>query len=1123
VQKKRRKRVVNLSVCAAMNVALTAFVSMIGAAQSPVTDAGPRFVLVSNSHRGEITLDVSRTPVLKQRISLDLRAATIKEALAEIVKEAGFALFYSDDVLPAENRVSLRAENITVAAALTDVLGDAEVDIVFNESGRAALRKRPLPPPQASVVGQVTDSASGAPLGGVQVRVEGTRLSAISAESGRYRIEGVPVGPHTMVARRLGYAQARRNVSVALDQEAVLDFALTKVAAALEDVVTTMTGAQRRVEVGNVIGTINADSVVREAPVTSLTDVLNARVPGAQVIMNGGYTGSSPRIRIRGVSSITGSNDPLIIIDGVRVENSVAIIAGYGQTSGRLNDLNPEEIESLEVVKGPSAATLYGTDAANGVIVVTTKRGRAGRPVWNTYLETGHIDPAAKYPASYYSWGRNTTTNAVQQCVLIQVAAGTCTIDSLTTLNLLLDPATSPFSTGSRSQYGAQVSGGASQLTYFLSGEYEGETGTLRMPTLEQERIKVERGGAAIPEEQLRPNAMRKISLRGNTTAPLGSKADVSLSVGLAALEDRIPSNSVVFSALSGRGYLDSNKGWFSTQPGEQFGLRNAEHVTHFMGSLRGSWRPLSWLSANATLGTDFSATFLDALQRRNEGPFGSGRNGRRQNIQTDVKLYTGDIGASANFALSPRVTSRTSIGVQYNQRQLNASTAIGTNLPPGSETVAGAAIQTVAEQNITSAVAGGYAEQMIGLDERIFLTGALRADGAASFGRDFKTAVYPKAGLSWLALTERSGILNNIRIRSAYGASGVQPSSTAALALITVFPVLVDGTAASGAAQSAIGNPGLKPERSSEWEVGTDASMFAERVRIELTHYDRLSRSALIDRPLPTSFGFASRQENIGSVRNRGFELLASVRAIDAQSLKWDLSINGSTNHNRLERIGANVSFVGASSAQRNREGYPMFGIWDRPILGFEDANGNGIIEANEVEVGDTAVFLGSSVPSKQFTFSSTVTLPHGVRISTQFDYRGGFDQLDTEGSGRCSALLNCRDVNDPSAPLDRQAAAVAATNASLGRTSFGYIGDASFVRWRELSLALDIPDRVARTVGSRRASLVVAGRNLKLFTKYRGLDPEKNSTLNFAEGFNDNASAPPARSWILRLNLDF
>jgi TonB-linked SusC/RagA family outer membrane protein len=1119
----RHKSLADLSFWAAINVALTIFISAIGWAQSPLTNAGPRFVIISSSHRGELALDVSRTPALKQRISLDLRGATIKEALAEIVKQAAFPLVYSDDVLPAESRVSLRAENITVAAALTDVLGDAEVDVVFNEGGRAALRKRPPLPPQGKVAGSISDSASGTPLGGVQVRIERTRLSAISDEGGRYHIDGVPVGRHTVVVRRLGYAQARREVDVAVDQEAVVDFALTRVAATLEEVVTTVTGAQRRVEVGNVIGSINADSVVREAPVTSLSDVLNARVPGAQVIMNGGYTGSSPRIRIRGVSSITGSNDPLIIIDGARVENSVAIIAGYGQTSGRLNDLNPEEIESLEVVKGPSAATLYGTDAANGVIVITTKRGRAGRPVWNTYLETGRLDPAAKYPASYYSWGRNSATNAVQQCVLIQVAAGTCTIDSLTTMNLLMDPATSPFGTGSRRQYGAQVSGGASQLTYFLSGEYEDEIGTLRMPTLEQERVRVERGGAAIPDEQLRPNAMRKISLRGNSAAPLGSKADVSLSVGVTALEDRIPSNSIVFSALSGRGYLDSNKGWFSAQPGEQFGLRNAEHVTHFTGSLRGGWRPLSWLSANATLGTDFSATFLDALQRRNEGPFGSGRNGRRQNIQTDVKLYTGDIGASANFALTPRLTSRTSVGVQYNQRQLNASTAIGTNLPPGSETVAGAAVQSVAEQNITSAVAGGYAEEMIGLDERIFLTAALRADGAASFGRDFKTAIYPKAGLSWLAMTERPDILNNLRIRSAYGASGVQPSSTAALALITVFPVVVDGTTASGAAQSAIGNPDLKPERSSEWEVGTDATLLAERVRIELTHYDRLSRSALIDRPLPTSFGFASRQENIGSVRNRGFEWLASLRAIDAPSLKWDLSINGSTNHNRLERIGANVTFIGAALTQRNRVGYPMFGIWDRPILGFKDANGNGIIEVNEVQVGDTAVFLGASVPSKQFTFASTLSLPYGIRVSTQFDYRGGFSQLDTEESGRCASLLNCRDVNDPSTPLDRQAAAVAATNASLGRTSFGYIGDASFIRWRELSLALDLPARLAQAVGSRRASLLVAGRNLKLFTRYRGLDPEKNSTLNFSEGFNDNASAPPARSWIVRLNLGF
>src|SRR5262249_50267714 len=159
------------------------------------------------------------------------------------------------------------------------------------------------------------------------------------------------------------------------------------------------------------------------APVTNLGELIAARVPGAQVLFQNGFTGQSPRIRIRGLNSFTVGNNPLLIIDGIRAENSMqSSTSTYGQTTGRISDLNPEEIESLEIVKGPSAATLYGTDAANGVIVVKTKQGRVGRPQWTVYGEQGMITMPAKFPTNYYGWGHSTTTGATAQCLLTAIA-----------------------------------------------------------------------------------------------------------------------------------------------------------------------------------------------------------------------------------------------------------------------------------------------------------------------------------------------------------------------------------------------------------------------------------------------------------------------------------------------------------------------------------------------------------------------------------------------------------------------------------------------------------------------------------------------------------------------------
>lgn len=1129
-------------------LALLATIGVAGSLQAQDTTAGlqprgPRFLLASaGSTKAPARLDVSRTPVLRQRISLHLDGATVGEALTAIKRLSGLQLVYSSTTVPLDRPVRLKADEITVAGALSEVLLDTDVDVLFSKAGKAVLVRR-TEPAQAvqtgTIMGRVTDAGTGLAILAADVRVLGAEIMVATDDSGRYVLRDVPAGAQQVTARRIGYRAQTLAVTVLDGQTTTLHFELAPQATQLQELVTTVTGEQQLLELGHVVGRINADSLVRETPITRLADAIGARVPGVQLISTSGFAGESPRLRIRGLSSATLSRDPLLVVDGVRVDNStsqlfhpVAGFLTYGHMSGRFNDINPEEIESIEIVKGPSAATLYGTDGANGVIVIKTKRGAPGRPRWTLYAEGGLSSPGVDAPLSYHSWGRDVTTGAVQQCTLRQQADGSCVADSLTTFSPLRDPATTFVGTGLRSQLGAQVSGGAEQIRYFFSGEHESEQGYLEMPAAEQARIGAERSGAAIPEEQIHPNALRRVSLRGKVDAALGQRTDLTLSTGFVRTNSRIPRGNEWSAAYWGPGYRDAMDGWNASvgRPGETFALRSAENATHFTSSLNGNWRALDWLTARGTVGVDFSSMFFDGLQRRGEGVT-SGRNGRRLNLRDDVTLVTGDLGASAAAAVGANLSSRTSLGVQYNRRFEYVTTSTGTDLPPGSGTIAGAAAVTSQERTVESVVAGAYVEQTFGLKERVFVTGALRADGASTFGRNFSTAIYPKASFSWLLSDEsffpRLPGSGSLRLRAAYGASGVQPGVNDALALLTPFTTFVDGAATSGAILGAIGNPDLKPERTREFEGGLDAELFEGRVKLEATYYNKLSTDALINRPLPTSVGIVQRRENIGSVRNWGWEGLLTVVPIDGPALQWDLTLNGSINHNRLVRVNGDVTFGTSSSTLR--EGYPLFGRWDYPILGYGDADGDGIIEPTEVQLGAEEVYLGATHPPRQLTMATGVSLfRRRLRVSSQFDYRGGHLGMNFTELNRCSSYSVCRAANDPTAPHWDQARATAAA-AVQPTTWAGYMEDASFVRWREFAVSLQVPERFAARLGAGSMTVTLAARNLALWSKYTSPDPEVNSSAGSlapgdgaaSEGNSDNPIAPQTRYWTLRVTI--
>jgi TonB-linked SusC/RagA family outer membrane protein len=1088
----------------------------------------PRFLFASSRGEAPLPVDAGSIPALGRRIDLDLSDATIDDALRAIASASRLELVFSAQVVPVTKRVSVKASGITVAAALTEVLFKANVDVLLS-GGRIVMVRGPKPLQAGTISGRVTDSTSGEGIAGVTVSVDGTRLRATTALDGAYTLNSVTTGPQTVRARRLGYAQRSLQVIVAENATTTADLFLTRTPSELSQIVVTATGEQRRVELGHVVDRMNADSVVREAAVGNVSELLTGRFAGVMVNTQMGFSGVTAPIRIRGLNGFTGySSDPLIMIDGARIEStpSRGNGEGYGIPSNRLADLNLEEIESIEVVKGPAASTLYGTDAANGVIIIRTKRGQLGPARWTTHAEIGRISmPASLFPTNYRGWGHD-AAGATVRCPLDMQASGRCTLDSLSSFSPFRDPDTTPLGRGERSQLGMQVSGGNTGFRYFASGELETELGFIKMPAADERLIAIKRGNIRLPDEQTRPNRFAKGSARANVAMSLGRYGELSFSNSMLLGSYRAPTQNVFAGTFWGLGYKTSNNSLTGGSPnfiGESFSYRNTDDVTRYINSVSHSSQPLDWLTTRATLGMDFSRTLTNGLQRYGEGLYGESS---RLQAQNAIAQYSIDVGVGATRSLSSTLESRTSIGAQYNRRSESRTWISGSSLLPGAETLGGAALRTGGEGKNDAVVVGSYIEEQLGWRDKVFATLAVRSDGSSSFGRNLRTTMYPKAGLSWLVSDGSASKipgLTSLRLRGAYGVSGVQPPSTAAIATIGYQDAVINGVPTGGVIIGTAGNPSVRPERQREIEAGFDVTTLGDRVNAEVTYYDRRITDGLYPIRFPTSAGGNSRFVNLGSLSNRGVEALVTARLIDRPSVAFDLSLNASANRNRLTRLNPATDSLPVSASATGTTmavGYPVYGIWQRPITGYADANRNGFLEPGEVQVASDPVYLGPANPTKQLTITPSLALWKGMfRASALLDWRGGFKRLSYGLWTRCALVMNCRESYDPTTSLAEQAKIVAYTTTG---STWGYIYDATFLRLREVSVTALAPHAIARMARAREAALTIAGRNIAFWTKYPDGDPEVNANIGANNPYTSPTS-PAARYWIARVSLTY
>ena len=1005
-----------------------------------------------------------------------------------------------------------------------------------------------------SVAGHVRAVGSNEPLSGAQITVVGSQQRASSDEPGAFRISGLSGTDVTLDVRRIGYRNER--VAARVGQQDV-GINLTTNPAALDAIVVTgQPGAAQRREIGNAVGVINASDIVATAPIIDAQGLLNGRTTSLVVMPTSGQVGTGSQIRIRGMSSLSLGNSPLLFVDGVRVNNDPATGPQSQSFSSspisRLNDFNPEDIESIEVLKGPSAATLYGTEAANGVINIITKKGSSRATRWNLNLRQGvnqFADYQNRFPVNYGK--RRLTTDAPAGAATGPLEA--VNFDSLLIGNCGDSIATRTgrkcdiFKNGRNQEAEISVSGGAGNLNYYASGGLSDNKGV---------------------EPR---NSKRNYTGRLNVNFSPSQKFNIATNVGYVTGPTNLPCDAgcggytwTTLSATPNNYNLANRHGFHSSLP-YQYDQTVVlwQDLARTTASVRLEHNPLPWLSHRLTAGGDVTNEGNNEWDPRVDS---LGSTGFRDINERDVINRYLDYSATATWNYKPSMKFTTSAGAQYFTQSIHSVDANGSTFPtPGLKSVTATVNRAPpTEAFVDDKSLGIYAQEQLGWRDRLFLVGALRSDDHSAFGASFNRVVYPKLSASyvisdepWFHLPILNKNLDNLRLRLAYGASGKAPTSYSS---IKTYNPTAGPNDAAAVTPNTIGNPNLGPEKSKELETGFDLAAFGGRAGFELTYYNKKTTDAILDEVIaPSSGQSGTRPVNIGSIRNSGWEFNLHGTPVSMRNVSLDLGAQFSMNDNKITDLGIpNTNFVTAGTYVRQQTGYPVFSWFEKRVLstGMNRANGtfsntmcsgahpdgsedaaNPVLCAGADGKYNTAddapsVYLGRSVPPREWSFNGNLGLWNRFHIQTMIDVKNGQKKMDGNTRVRCGIFGRCPEnfINIAGDPLSQQFAQsvdsirAVESNSSSNLVDF-LITNASFARWRELTFTFDVPDRFAQKAGANRASLSLSGRNLALWTPYQGFEPEA-MFLGGTRGGNvawEQTTLPQLRTWLFSLNLTF
>lgn len=999
-----------------------------------------------------------------------------------------------------------------------------------------------------TITGRVVDASFEDGVPGASVLLDGTQAGAATDVEGRFSFDArVEPGTYTLRASFVGFTTVETPVTLGADPTVDVGvIELADDALRSDEVIVSATGLPiERRQLGNAIGTIDAREIA-DAGATSVDQAIVGKVAGAVVSQNSGNPAGGISIRLRGPSTVLGSADPLYVIDGVIVDNTSAGLYDLGGGSqNRLVDLNPEDIERIEILKGASAAALYGSRANGGVVQIFTKRGRSGAPsvTLSTSVRTDGVRKTLDVNRAAFDRPQGTALPGQEKAGLVSPGPNGVT---------RYDYQDDIFHRAVGTEQYLSVSGGQSGGTYFVSG------------------------GHFFNEGIVQGNQFRRLNGRVRVGQDFGDF--LNLSVGANYTRSRsqdIPNGGLnsAYGALTGFIFGPNT---VNLQPDPVTGVypdlvqQNPLDVINnydfnqttnrFTGDAQAQITPADGLSISYVLGLDtYSQSGLAFIPRGSTaGGFDGGFSRRADfnvtNLNNDLRLqYQTQLGESLE---STTVLGGTS---QYDQSSTFAIQTLDLNV--GVETVdGGARPSAIGESRSESTLLGAFAQQTFGVFDQLFVTAAGRVDASSRFGPDNRTNFYPKVSASYdagsndaYARAAQNGYFpSTLRLRASYGESGGLTSIGPFTRFTRYGPGAYDGS--NGLlAPGLLGNPGVEPERQSEFEVGTDLGFFDGRLGVEATYYTQNTTDLLLNVELPLTSGFSNQLQNVGELSNKGFELLLRALPVETEGFRWSSTATFATNKNRIDLDPARDYDPALDDPTRSDDDPETlilgdsFGlvavIDDQPqgvfygsgfarddagdivglVVGADnqvrlDADGNPTFATGTLNDDGLLVDAGGAIllpvrdgrtriigdPNPDFTASWINEFDVGRRFSARVQLDGSFGGDIFNFTRRLASLRNFGTLSDYQAEIEGRVPVGYYQNVGVpgpdprnyGTFSIfeNWIEDGTFVKLREVSLTYLVPVDLFRGLGVQGLRVTAYGRNLLSFDSYSGYDPETN-----------------------------
>ncbi|MFC5411928.1 SusC/RagA family TonB-linked outer membrane protein [Larkinella bovis] len=1122
---------------------------------------------IASSFRATASDDHDYSLSLDTQITLTLKNASLKEFIQAIESKTNYRFTFDERDMSYDGRITISATNEPLARLLDRVAGTTplEFKLVKNNIHIRIRETRPTAPagpvsappapaaPKTKITGTVNDD-KGQGLPGVTVLEKGTTNGTTTDAAGEFALN-IQDPQAVLVISYIGYLTQE----VPVGTRTTFNVTLVADMKVLEEVVVVGYGVQKRKDLTGSVGSVD-NKAIKDLGVTRIDQALAGRVAGVQVKTTTGEPGAAPQIRVRGIGSISAGSGPLYVVDGFPTDN--------------IQSLNPNDIASMDILKDASATAIYGSRGANGVIIINTKRGKVGKPVFTFDTFFGY-QKALRVPeymnardqAQYYFDGiknRNmdegspVTGDPAKWKVpvpvdVLDVLSGKNTTDHV--------PLNGVLRTAAQQQYQLGATGGTENVRYAISAEY-----------LKQDGIIINTG-------------FRRYSLRANIDAQLSKKLLLKLNLNPSFTDADVvtatgasggANEGVIAQATNVQPfypYFNPDGSYFIFSPGMSAGptaynpvalareVMNKQKKMGLLGNLGAEYSITKDLKFNVMLGASFlnlhGLKFMPKLPVFLDVPaVGTDNTAMTYNWLTEYTLnYLKSFGKH-------NITGLAGYTVQKERSETNmlTSNSYPNNLVPTLSATSGIITNGTSDVYEWSLVSY-LARVNYNYDGKYYLTASIRTDGSSRFGTENKYGVFPSAAVAWRisdeAFLKNARFLSEMKLRASYGETGNNNiGNYEHFATITYLKYALGGTAVSGFAPGKLANPNLTWEKQQSLNVGLDAAFFGNRLTLNIDHFRSRNTDLLLNVNIPGITGFSNSLQNIGEISNTGWEFVASTVNVN-KTVRWSTDFNISTYRNRVEKLGPNGDpiYVGASVT---RIGQPigMFYGWltdgiflnqaevDKgPVFApgtptrsrpgdtrFVDVSGpdgrpDGIIDNYDRTI------MGNPYPDFYYGMTNNVSYKNlTLSISIQGSQGNDVVNMARNGAlstrGRIPALAYLgnywkseTDIGDGKTvrPNDQP------TGNVRGQFSQRHLDNGSYLRVNNITLGYTLPDPVFRRLGLTAARVYLNATNPLIFTKYTNFNPDVSTSENPLTPGTDNNDYPLPKSLILGLNIAF